>query len=79
MGLYDGGPRWSPESMWAYGGIILGTDPVAVDAVMLEIINQKRNEQGLEPVETATHIALSGEANLGNHSMDMIELEEMTF
>jgi len=78
MGLYDGGPRWSKESMFPYGGIILGTDPVAVDAIMLQIINQQRNEMGLEPVETATHIALSGEAGLGNHSLAMIDLEEIS-
>lgn len=77
MGLYDGGPRWTRESMWTFGGLIFGTDPVAVDSIMLKIINQKRNEMALETVETATHLSISEEAGLGNHSLAMIELEEV--
>jgi hypothetical protein len=77
MGLYDGGPGWNRESMWPFGGLILGTDPVAVDSIMLKIINQQRNTLGLEPVETATHLPLSEEAGLGNHSLAMIDLAEI--
>lgn len=77
MGLYDGGPRWAREVMWTFGGIILGTDPVAVDSIMLKIINQKRKDMALEPVETATHIPISEGAGLGNHSLAMISLEEV--
>ncbi len=42
--VYNGGPQVDPRYVWDYGGIILGTDPVAVDAVCLDIIQKKRDE-----------------------------------
>ncbi len=42
--LYNGGPQVDPRYMWDYKGLIFGTDPVAVDAVILNIIQKKRNE-----------------------------------
>lgn len=42
--LYNGGPQVDPRYMWDFGGLILGTDPVAVDTVCLNIIQKKRNE-----------------------------------
>ena len=40
------GPHhFSRRYLWNYKGIILGTDPVAVDAIGLEIIKAKRSEQ----------------------------------
>jgi len=41
--LYNGGPQIDPRYLWDYKGLILGTDPVAVDAVCLDIIQKKRN------------------------------------
>lgn len=42
--LYHGGPQIDPRYLWDYQGLIFGTDPVAVDAVCLNIIQKKRNE-----------------------------------
>ena len=42
--LCDKGPQSDPRYKWGYNGIIAGTDPVAVETVCLEIINQKRKE-----------------------------------
>jgi len=42
--LYNGGPQFDPRYIWDYKGLILGTDPVAVDAVCLSLIVKKRNE-----------------------------------
>lgn len=74
LGVIDGGPRWKPDQIFAYGGILIGTDPVAVDTVMFHILNDKRIETGLEPIETAIHLELSEALGLGNNSMDNIEL-----
>lgn len=41
--LYNGGPQIDPRYLWDYKGLIFGTDPVAVDAVCLDIIQKKRN------------------------------------
>ena len=42
--LCDKGPQVDPRYKWAYNGLIAGTDPVAVEAVCLKIIQAKRDE-----------------------------------
>ena len=43
--LFHGvGPHhFSPQYIWAYNGLIVGLDPVAVDAVGVRILQEKRN------------------------------------
>ncbi len=45
----DKGPQVDPRYRWAYNGLIAGTDPVAVDAVCMKIIQAKREELRGEP------------------------------
>lgn len=47
--LCDKGPQPDPRYKWAYNGLIAGTDPVAVDAVCLRIIEEKRRALRGEP------------------------------
>lgn len=47
--LFDKGPQVFPQYLWHYNGIIAGTDPVAVEAVCLKIIQAKRDEFKREP------------------------------
>jgi hypothetical protein len=42
--LCDKGPQPDPRYMWDYNGLIAGTDPVAIDAVGLQIVMAKRKE-----------------------------------
>jgi len=42
--LFDKGPQVFPQYLWHYNGIMAGTDPVAVEAVSLKIIQAKRDE-----------------------------------
>lgn len=45
--VYHGGPfAWNPEFVWEAKTLLFGTDPVAVDRVELEIVEQKRREVG---------------------------------
>jgi hypothetical protein len=41
--LFDKGPQIFPQYLWHYNGLIAGTDPVAVEAVSLKIIQAKRD------------------------------------
>jgi len=76
--LFEGGPRWTPNYAWPYGGIIVGTDPVAVDRVCLDILNRKRIESGLQSATPfASHIELSEKLGLGTANMDKIDLVEI--
>lgn len=43
------GPQSDPRYKWAYNGLIAGTDPVAVEAVCLKVITEKRHEIKGEP------------------------------
>jgi uncharacterized protein (DUF362 family) len=45
--VYHSGPfAWNPEFVWDARTLLFGTDPVAVDRVELEIVEQKRREVG---------------------------------
>jgi len=78
------GPHgFSKEHVWNYYGLIVGTDPVACDAVGLEIIEAKRKEffsddRPLNP--PAKHIELADTRhNLGNADMKKIDLVKIGF
>jgi len=77
--VFNGGPRWDRKFMWNYGGILIGTDPVAIDTVMFNIINEKRKSEGLSPISenVAKHIRLSSELGLGTNNMNEIDLLEI--
>ena len=78
IGLFDGGPRWQKEAMWAEGSLILGVDPVAVDTIMFDIIDKKRNEKNMESIAPRVkHLQLSEKLGLGTCDRDMIDLEKV--
>ena len=46
--VYHSGPfAWNPEFVWEARTLLVGTDPVAMDRVELEIVEQKRREAGV--------------------------------
>ena len=76
--LFHGiGPHhFSPQYVWAYSGIIVGFDPVAIDSVGLRIIQAKRNlyfqdERPINPppkhiflADTRHHLGTADPANI---------------
>jgi len=44
---YEGGPSYKPQWLWECGGLLLGQDPVAVDRVGYDWIEQRRAQAGL--------------------------------
>ncbi len=77
--LCDKGPQPDPRYQWAYNGLIAGTDPVAVEAVCLKLITQKRKTMRGEPwpisppplcVKTADKVY-----GLGTSRMEEIKIE----
>lgn len=77
--VFNGGPRWDRKFMWNYGGILIGTDPVAIDTVMFNIINEKRKLEGLSPISenVAKHIRLASELGFGTNNINEIDLLEV--
>jgi len=73
------GPHsFSSRFTWPYGGLLVGTDPVAVDATGARIIEAKRNEYFGEarPISPPPHHIEIADTRygLGNSSPDRIEL-----
>lgn len=75
--LYDGGPHDNPENRWTFGGVIVGTDPVAVDRVGLDILDKKREEVKAEPwpaTDGRKVVDWAEEIGLGHARLDRIDL-----
>jgi len=77
--FHSTGPRgFNPQYTWAYKGLLVGTDPVAVDATGLRIIQAKRREffgedRPLEPLPK--HVQLADTRHgLGTADPEKIEL-----
>ena len=71
FGIYKGGPGGSPQ--FTYNGLIVGTDPVAVDAQARLIIDEERAKHDLRPVR-ASHLEDAAERGLGTDDPDRIEV-----
>lgn len=78
LGVYNGGPRWQRQYAWPYGGILVGTDPVATDAVALMILDEKRRAEGMSSVVPRAAFLGAAEAlGLGTRDRDQIDLVEI--
>jgi uncharacterized protein (DUF362 family) len=64
-----GGPSRAPRWAWPYGGFLASTDPVAVDAVGRQVLEERRKEVGLPPLAAEGrepgHIAGAAKLGLG--------------
>ena len=47
---YEGGPSYMPQWTWPFNGLLVSSDPVALDTVGWRIIERKRAEQGMRPL-----------------------------
>ena len=58
---------------------MVGTDPVATDAVALNILDEKRRREGIGPLAARAAFLDAAEAlGLGTRAPDLIELVEIT-
>jgi len=72
---YHNGPHGDPRFQWSFKGLIMGTDPVAVDTVSKKIINWRRAEAGLSPI-TAPYLELGRQEGLGTNLLWEIDVYE---
>ena len=72
-----GGPTFQPRAAWSPGEIYLSRDPVALDALGLEAIEQRRKDAGMPPIgERARHVRIAAEIKVGvadRARMDIVE------
>jgi len=81
--LYQGGTSGRTGYQWNYGGILLGTDPVALDYTGWRIIEDKRKAEDMVSLEEEgraphyIHTAGDPQHRLGHNSPDRIILEQI--
>jgi len=80
---YEGGPSFIPYWAWAFDGLLVGQDPVALDYTGWRLIEKKRAEEGIkslreggrEPAYLAT--ATDAKHRLGTNDPGRIDLIEI--
>lgn len=76
--VFAGGPEVRPEYRWIYAGIVAGKDPVAIDSVGLDILNEQRVRAKLPPIAPDAsgipHIHAAAHTGLGTNDQDYIDL-----
>ncbi len=83
--LYEGGPTdCRPQYMWNYNGLMIGTDPVAVDQIGLMLLEEKRASEGLPPLAAVgrhpkyIYTAADSDHLLGVRDPEKIRVVEIT-
>lgn len=78
LGCYHGGPTPAPKWIERLGIVYASRDPVALDHVAWQKIEELRKAKGLDPLlgskREPRHIALAAAANLGTNDPARIEL-----
>ncbi len=80
--MYDGGPLdRKPHRRIPYEALYASTDPVALDAVGWQLVDELRQDNGLPSLEAAgrkpTYIAIAGQLGLGVADRSRISMREV--
>lgn len=76
---YDKGPVYDADSTWKAGLLLISDDPVAVDRIGLEIVDQKRKEHKLDSVSRfAKYIRTAWRLELGTNRLSEINHEKIS-
>lgn len=80
-GCFDGGPYLSASGYFAYNGLLLSNDPVALDYQGWQIIEQKRADAGLPSLKDAGrephYIYSAQDRGVGTTDAEVVELSEI--
>jgi hypothetical protein len=80
---YEGGPSYLPYWAWAFDGLLISRDPVALDHTGWRIIEEKRAAEGLESLEASgrrpTYLDTAADSahRLGTNDPARIDLVEV--
>ncbi len=77
-GQYNGGPAFKPQWAWNANVLLMSRDPVALDRVGYELIEQKRKEEKMPPLKAVGRepkwIETAARLGLGEAAMEKIEV-----
>jgi len=75
--LYQGGPAYNPQHAIDYSGLLVSQDPVALDRIGVNLIEEARKEKGLPILKDAgrepIHVATAAKRGLGTDDLKGIE------
>ena len=75
---FDKGPTYHAESTWNYGTLFVSADPVILDVLVLQTVNQKREEMELDSVSKfSNHISTASALGLGTNTLDQADLQSI--
>ena len=75
---FDRGPVYHAESAWQYGSLFVSADPVILDVLVLQTVNQKREEMELDHVsKLANHINTASVLGLGTNTLEQADLRRV--
>ncbi len=75
---YSGGPSYMPQWSWPFNGLLVARDPVALDSTGWRIIDARRAEMGLKPVNPRpSYIATAARRGIGANDPQRIERVEV--
>lgn len=78
LASFDRGPTYHAESTWQYGSLFISADPVILDVLVLQTVNQKREEMSLDSVSKfANHINTASSLGLGINTLDQADLRQV--
>ena len=75
---FDKGPTYNAESTWKYGSLFISADPVILDVLVLQTVNQKREEMELDSVsKLSNHITTASKLGIGTNTLDQADLQKV--
>jgi Domain of unknown function (DUF362) len=80
---YEGGPSYMPQWSWRFNGLFVGHDPVALDYLGWQLIEQKRAAEGMKSLAALSRApkyigtAADAEHRLGTDDPRQIERVEI--
>ncbi|MGB2636330.1 MAG: DUF362 domain-containing protein [Candidatus Acidiferrum sp.] len=80
---FAGGPGYKPQYAWKYNGLMVASDPVAIDYTAWQVIEKKRAERGLNTLSQAgmppnyISVAADSQHRLGTNNPGRIDLVEV--
>lgn len=75
---FDKGPTYHAESTWKYGSLFISADPVILDVLVLQTVNQKREEMELDSVsKLSNHITTASKLGIGTNTLDQADLQKV--
>ncbi len=63
---------------WYWGGIVMGQDPVASEYAVIRVINEKRKQENISPIDTPQHLLIAQKKyNLGVCTPGKIQIKQI--